>query len=58
MALHPTLNDFLKLIQQVFSLYFHQVLMKEVCHSIKAHDHWVCTMVRLLPILHPLQSLW
>ena len=54
MALHPTLEDFLddflkeeldRLIYQAaeleLSLYFHQALMKEVCHSIKAHDHWV-----------------
>ena len=55
MALHPTLEDFLhnflkeeldRLINKAakleLSLYFHQALMKEVCHSIKAHDHWVC----------------
>ena len=54
MALHPTLEDFLhnflkeeldRLINQAAEfevfLYFHQALMKEVCHSIKAHDHWV-----------------
>ena len=54
MDLHPTLEDFLRnflkkeldrLLHQAakleVSLYFHQSLMKEVCHSIKAHAHWV-----------------
>ena len=54
MALHPTLEDFLhnflkeeldRLIYQAaeleVSLYFHQVMMDEVCYSIKSHDHWV-----------------
>ena len=54
MTLHPTLfdilDDFLKeeldrLINKAAKLelllYFHQALMKEVCHSIKAHDHWM-----------------
>ena len=54
MTLHLTLEAFLRnfikeeldrLIYQAseleVSLYFHQALMKEVCHSIKAHDHWV-----------------
>ena len=54
MALHPTLEDFLynflkekldRLLNQAAklesSLHFHQALMEEVCHSIKAHDHWV-----------------
>ena len=54
MDLHPTLEDFLynflkekldRLLNQAAkleaSLHFHQALMGEVCHSIKAHDHWV-----------------
>ena len=54
MALHPTLDDFLdnfleeeldRLIYQgsklEASLHFHQVMMEELCYSIKAHDHWV-----------------
>ena len=54
MDLHPTLEDFLynflkekldRLLNQAArfeaSLHFHQALMEEVCHSIKAHDHWV-----------------
>ena len=54
MDLHPTLEDFLdaflkekldRLLNQAAELEvaatLHQALMKEVCHSIKAHDHWV-----------------
>ena len=54
MALHPTLDDFLdnfleeeldRLIYQgsklEASLHFHQVMMEELCYSIKTHDHWV-----------------
>ena len=54
MALHPILEDFLynflkKEVACMFnqaakleaSLHFHQAMMKEVCHSIKAHDYWV-----------------
>ena len=54
MDLHPTLDDFLdnfleeeldRLIYQgsklEASLHFHQVMMEELCYSIKAHDHWV-----------------
>ena len=54
MDLHPTLEDFFddflkekldRLLNQAVELEvaaaLHQALMKEVCHSIKAHDHWV-----------------
>ena len=54
MALHPTLvnilDDFIhEEIVRVFheaaelevALKLHQAHMKEVCYSIKAHDHWV-----------------
>ena len=54
MDLHPTLEDFLynflkekldHLFNQAARLEvaatLHQALMEEVCHSIKAHDHWV-----------------
>ena len=54
MDLHPTLEDFLddflkekldRLLNQAVELEvaatLHQALMEEVCHSIKAHDHWV-----------------
>ena len=54
LALHPTLDDILddflyeelvRVIHQAVeleaALKLHQALMKEVCHSIKAHDHWV-----------------
>ena len=53
MALHPTLFDILDdflycemvcVLHQAakleVALKLHQALMKEVCHSIKAHDHW------------------
>ena len=52
--LHPTLDDILdafiqeelaRMIHQgaelEAALYLHQDKMEEVCHSIKAHDHWV-----------------
>ena len=55
MDLHPTLYDILDdflycemacVVHQAAELEvvlnLHQALMKEVCHSIKAHDHWVC----------------
>ena len=54
MALHPTLEDFLddflycelafvfhQSAELEVAANLHQALMKEVCHSIKAHDHWV-----------------
>ena len=54
MDLHPTLDDILDdflycKIARVFhqgaeleaALKLHQAQMQEVCHSIKAHDHWV-----------------
>ena len=54
MSLHPTLDDILddflycemaRVIHQAAELEaamkLHQARMKEVCHSIKAHDHWV-----------------
>ena len=54
MDLHSTLEDFLYnflkekldcLLNQAAELEvaatLHQALMEEVCHSIKAHDHWV-----------------
>ena len=54
MDLHPTLEDILNdLLQEELdrilnqgakiesAIFFHQVKMEEVCHSIKAHDHWV-----------------
>ena len=54
MTLHPTLDDILddfiheeltRLIHQAAELEvamkLHQAQMKEVCHSIKARDHWV-----------------
>ena len=54
MDLHPTLDDILDdFIQEELAcmihqgaeleaaLYLHQSHMKEVCLSIKAHDHWV-----------------
>ena len=54
MALHPTLDDILddflycemaRVIHQGVeleaALKLHQAQMKEVCHSIKSHDHWV-----------------
>ena len=54
MALHPTLSDifddflycemacvFHQAAELAVALKLHQALMKEVCHSIKAHDHWV-----------------
>ena len=54
MDLHPTLYDILDdflycemacVVHQAaeleVALKLHQALMKEVCHSIKAHDHWV-----------------
>ena len=50
MDLHPTLYTFLcyemaYVVQQTvklnFALKLHQALMKEVCYSIKAHDHWI-----------------
>ena len=54
MDLHPTLYDILddflycemaRVVHQAAELEvvlkLHQALMKEVCHSIKAHDHWV-----------------
>ena len=53
-ALHPTLEDVLNdLLQEELdrmlnqgskiesAIFFHQVKMEEVCHSIKTHDHWV-----------------
>ena len=49
MDLHPTLEDILNdflycemvcVVHQAAEL--EVALMKEVCHSIKAHDHWVC----------------
>ena len=55
MDLHPTLYDILddflycemaRVVHQAAELEvvlkLHQARMKEVCHSIKAHDHWVC----------------
>ena len=55
MALHPTLYDILddflycemaRVVHQAAELEvafkIHHAQMKEVCHSIKAHDHWVC----------------
>ena len=50
MDLHPTLYDILHYdmacvihqVEKLVALKLHQALMKEVCHSIKAHDHWVC----------------
>ena len=50
MDLHPTLYTFLcyemayvvhQTVKLNFALKLHQALMKEVCYSIKAHDHWV-----------------
>ena len=54
MDLHPTLGDILddflycemacvfhQAAELEVALKLHQALMKEVCHSIKAHDHWV-----------------
>ena len=54
MALHSTLGDilddflheeFVRVLHQAaeleVALKLHQARMKEVCHSIKAHDHWV-----------------
>ena len=54
MDLHPTLGDILddflycemacvfhQAAELEVVLKLHQALMKEVCHSIKAHDHWV-----------------
>ena len=54
MDLHPTLDDIFddflhEELARVFrqaaelgaDLKLHQAQMKEVCHSIKAHDHWV-----------------
>ena len=54
MDLHPTLDDILddfiycemaRVIHQgvelAAALKLHQAQMQEVCHSIKAHDHWV-----------------
>ena len=54
LALHPTLGDILddflhgeivRVLHQAaeleVALKLHQARMKEVCHSIKAHDHWV-----------------
>ena len=54
MDLHPTLEDiFNDLLQEELdrmlnqgakiesAIFFYQVKMEEVCHSIKAHDHWV-----------------
>ena len=47
---HPVLDDirhkeFGRLLHQAeeleAALYLHQAQMKNVCHSIKAHDHWV-----------------
>ena len=53
MELHPTLDaildDFInaELVRMVHqgaeleaALQLHQARMKEVCHSIKSHDHW------------------
>ena len=54
LELHPTLGDilddflhgeFVRVLHQAaeleVALKLHQARMKEVCHSIKAHDHWV-----------------
>ena len=54
MDLHSTLDDILddflycemaRVIHQAaeleVSMKLHQARMKEVCHSLKAHDHWV-----------------
>ena len=54
MDLHPTLDDILddfvreELVRMLHqaevleaALKLHQARMKDVCHSIKAHDHWV-----------------
>ena len=54
MDLHPTLDDILddflheelaRVLHQAteldIALKLHHARMKEVCHSIKAHDHWV-----------------
>ena len=54
MDLHPTLGDILneflyeKMISWIHqgtemevAMQLHQSRMKDVCHSIKAHDHWV-----------------
>ena len=54
MDLHPTLGDILddfihcesvRVLHQAAELEaamkLHQARMKDVCHSIKAHDHWV-----------------
>ena len=54
MDLHPTLYDILddflycemaRVVHQAaeleIALKLHHAQMKEVCHSIKAHDHWV-----------------
>ena len=49
MDLHPTLYDILYYemacvvhqVAKLVALKLHQALMKEVCHSIKTHDHWV-----------------
>ena len=70
MDLHPTLedilNDFLycemacvvyQAAELEVALKLHQALMKEVCHSIKAHNHWV-RYGRPLSIFSSLQSLW
>ena len=49
MDLHPTLFDILHYdmtfvvhqVAKLVALKLHQVMMDEVCYSIKAHDHWV-----------------
>ena len=54
MELHPTLEDILddfiheELVRWIHqsaeleaAMKLHQARMKDVCHSIKAHDHWV-----------------
>ena len=48
MDLHPTLFDILHYdmtfvvnqVAKLVALKLHQVMMDEVCYSIKAHDHW------------------
>ena len=55
LPLHPTLDDILddfindelvhlvrKAMKMETALQLHQARMRDVCHSIKAHDHWVC----------------
>ena len=54
MVLHPTLGDILddflhcemtrvchQAAELAAAMTLHQARMKDVCHSIKAHDHWV-----------------